>query len=113
MLFVAIVAVWLLIGAVVGRILFVRTLGDAPRRVDECEGLNTNEFSRCYGRHEWVKSAAYNKAVDNALWSIVFWIFTGIAYMITRPTPAEKLKAKEQELKELEDNLAKFIKERN
>lgn len=111
MLFVAIIAGWLLIGAIIGRILFVNTLGNAPRLVDNCEGLSDNIYSRCHGRHEWVTSAAYAKAVEKALLSIVFWVFTGIAYMITRPTPAEKLKAKEKKLKEFEDRLAQFDKE--
>lgn len=80
-----IVWLWLLIGAAIGRVMFVRILGDQPRRKP-----------RGRGEDEWTDT--FVRAVWAGLACVTVWpLAIPIAIMLAQ-TGAEKLRAKRERL---------------
>jgi ABC-type spermidine/putrescine transport system permease subunit I len=85
---------WLLIGVALGRVLFVRVLGDEPRRgaVER-----TDSYNRLYTKENgW--TGAFNRAVWAGVACVVAWpVALPLALMLAH-TGSEKLRAKRQRL---------------
>lgn len=92
--------VYLVVGIIVGRLLFVSVLGTNQRTF-------STDF---YGTKP---TRAYSLASKWAWWCIVIWIILGPMYLITAETPYEKNKRKQIEAQKLEDKMKQLEKEYN
>lgn len=90
---VVLIAANLIIGTVVGRILFVKRLGTSARFQ---MGKEENEFG--YGKHDaLVTTFDMDSAINYGLWSLVVWPITLAAFLVQAPTKRErKAKAEKQ-----------------
>jgi hypothetical protein len=79
---------WLLLGAAIGRVLFVRTLADQPRRR---QGRGRNEAD-----NPWTD--AFTRAVWAGLACVVAWPVVLPAALMLAHTGTEKLRAKRDRL---------------
>lgn len=96
---------WLLIGAAIGRVVFVRVLGDHPRR-----GLveRTAEYGRRYTKEDgWTDPFA--RAVWTAVACVLAWpVALPLALMLSR-TGTEKLRAQRERLQAQVAELQKAV----
>lgn len=91
-----IIASYFIIGLIVSRITFARTLGDAKR---------------------WYKNGVSTEIYDLARWYAFFGLFTWPAVLIcafiTQTTPREKLRFREERLEQQKSEIERLAKEYN
>lgn len=94
---------WLLIGATIGRIVFVRILGDNPRRAAV---TRRDRYDRRYDGIGWTE--VFTRAVSASIACVVAWpVALPLALMLAH-TGTEKLQAKRARL---EDEVARLERE--
>jgi hypothetical protein len=111
MIALTILASYVLIGMVSGRVLFIKSLSDSPRY--RYERIYASRVIDDYSKVSLKKTTSeYNRAMKlsafgGASWPIAlpFYVF------ILAPTPTEKARAKEEKQKELEDRFRQLESE--
>jgi hypothetical protein len=101
------ILVYAVIGTIIGRILFVKTLGNSKRFT-----LDTQYSSYTNKREtEVISTSDLHAASLYGLWSILVWPMTLSFFLIQAPTPDERRELKQTQLDEIRKQLEAVAKD--
>lgn len=107
MLMFAAIFAYIIVGTIIGRILFVKRLGYSDRYMF----TEKDEWGFVTGRQELIETTVNSSAQTYGLWSIVVWPLTLAVFLIQLPTPIEKKAHKAKEMEELRKQLSTVAEE--
>lgn len=98
----AVIAAYLAIGTVIGRILFVKVLGDSPRQII---GHHVNEFGYRREKEELVDSPQLVSATNYAIGALFIWWLALPLFLMQSPTKTEKIQIRRAEMEKLQEEM--------